>query len=388
MQFCALSACPVRFDNRQSVSPRFYVVLGSLRLSLGSGEVAGMPLPWVAFCGLAILPDRISAAAATSMWRLPSSSARASPLGPLMVSFRFSPPFPSCGFLFLVWREDAPNRCIGGAGATAPHACCACPVSATHQQSSLINPSWCQPGIMPNTIPALLIAVHVHEYLRGVSVVQGLPPWNMPARPPATALAGICAFGATAAARHKFDDVGAQPILHAGLQPPAQVREYLRGVSVVQGLPPRSVLAAKAPRTLPNCVPRWHFVFQSLASWLVPLARGLLALLFLALLRLLAWPWRFSTPLGRACRLPLSGVRPDVLRPLGLAVTCSPVLDWQPWRDRKAVQAQPTPSSLPFLALDNPVQLVGFALSDCARDLAWAWSRLGLYCWASHCLLR
>ena len=285
-----------------------------------------MPLPWVAFCGLAILPDRISAAAATSMWRLPSSSARASPLGPLMVSFRFSPPFPSCGFLFLVWREDAPNRCIGGAGATAPHACCACPVSATHQQSSLINPSWCQPGIMPNTIPALLIAVHVHEYLRGVSVVQGLPP--------------------------------------------------------------RSVLAAKAPRTLPNCVPRWHFVFQSLASWLVPLARGLLALLFLALLRLLAWPWRFSTPLGRACRLPLSGVRPDVLRPLGLAVTCSPVLDWQPWRDRKAVQAQPTPSSLPFLALDNPVQLVGFALSDCARDLAWAWSRLGLYCWASHCLLR
>ena len=130
-----------------------------------------------------------------------------------------------------------------------------------------------------------------------------------------------------------------QPVLNAVPQPLASGCEYLRGVSVVQGLPPQPMHSAGhlffGPEVLCAGEDIGLFLLRVLAAYLVPLARSLLALIFLALLRTLAVPWRTSTPLGRAYCFPLSGVRPHFLQPLGRATRAAPVLEWMPWCNRK-----------------------------------------------------
>ena len=106
--------------------------------------------------------------------------------------FNFSPVATRRVISFCV--EEAPNSCIGGAGAAAP---LLSPGELRVSQSgpcaladSLILCSFCVCGLRS------------HEYLRGVSVVQGLPPWLVHTTSP-TVLAlldqlAICA-GATSA---------------------------------------------------------------------------------------------------------------------------------------------------------------------------------------------
>ena len=104
--------------------------------------------------------------------------------------------------------------------------------------------------------------------------------------------------------------------------------------------PPSSVLAFQDTVNcvrLVGCMPaacntppigtRESLLYWSLCqcgAFVVPLARSLLLLLLLSLVRLWIKPWRApSTPLGR------------VAASLGVACPGQPVLGWDPWRDRK-----------------------------------------------------
>ena len=110
---------------------------------------------------------------------------------------------------------------------------------------------------------------------------------------------------------------------------------------MVQGLPPwfEHLLPAVTPSEPPGTGASSEEIFLSLlnglAFWLLPLARSFLVLVFLALLKALTLPWRATTPLGRFCSLPLLGVQPKVLQPLGHAMCHGRVASWQPWMDRK-----------------------------------------------------
>ena len=110
------------------------------------------------------------------------------------------------------------------------------------------------------------------------------------------------------------------------------VCECLRGVSVALGLSPQT--RQRLPVTS-DLAAFWLRVLTSLAMWIVPFARSFLVLVFLALLRVLAIPWRASTPAGRAYCFCLSGAPTRILRPLGYAGCDGHVLEWRPWRDRK-----------------------------------------------------
>ena len=193
------------------------------------------------------------------------------------------------------------------------------------------------------------------EYLRGVSVVQGLPP-----RPVQLAVWG---FAFTLLRGYSFligfsptpDGLSlpsmlealrwlpvcqhAQLIFIAAPQSHAFGCEYLRGVSVVQGLPPQPMHPARHLPFMSEVLCAGEAVglllLRLIAAYLVPLARSLLALAFLTLLRTLARPWRTSTPLGRAYCFPLSGVRPHILQPLGGIARTAPVLEWLPWSGHK-----------------------------------------------------
>ena len=136
-------------------------------------------------------------------------------------------------------------------------------------------------------------------------------------------------------------DHTACPIMLCFCLPHLLNRVYLRGVSVVQGLPPwfEHLLPAVTPSEPPGTGASSEEIFLSLlnglAFWLLPLARSFLVLVFLALLKALTLPWRATTPLGRFCSLPLLGVQPKVLQPLGHAMCHGRVASWQPWQDRK-----------------------------------------------------
>ena len=132
------------------------------------------------------------------------------------------------------------------------------------------------------------------------------------------------------------------PIMLCFCLPHLLNRVYLRGVSVVQGLPPwfEHLLPAVTPSE-----PPWHrrkqrgdlsfalersrvlaFTSRTIfpGACLLGLAQGLNLC-----------PARATTPLGRFCSLPLLGVQPKVLQPLGHAMCHGRVASWQPWQDRK-----------------------------------------------------
>ena len=306
------------------------VILGSLRSSLGFGGVVGLPSPFVASCRAfcsQLIAFLASVSPAPGFFCVDAGLPTSSPLG---VLFRFSPIPSGVGFSSSAWHGEAPNSCIGGAGATAPRQ----DGFILHSRLFLSGAPACHgDGFIPVST-ALLKAEHYHEYLRGVSVVQGLSPWLLPV----TAVSVMGDLSHASAVR----TLGDQPVPIESVclswpvpLPVVCVREYLRGVSVVQGLPPRTALPVEQPTVFSILEAFWLSLLRLLAACLVPLARSFLALLFLALLRVLAVPWRLTTPFGRACCFPLSGANTALLQPLGQVARAGCVLTWTPWRDRK-----------------------------------------------------
>ena len=306
------------------------VILGSLRSSLGFGGVVGLPSPFVAssrgFCSQ-LIAFLAFLSPAPGFFCVDAGLPTYSPLG---VLFRFSPIPSGVGFSSSACHGEAPNSCIGGAGATASRQ----DGFISHSRLFLSGAPACHgDGSIPVST-ALLKAERYHEYLRGVSVVQGLSPWLLPV----TAVSVMGDHSHAPAVR----TLGDQPVPIESVcfswpvpLPVVCVREYLRGVSVVQGLPPRTALPVEQPIVFSILEAFWLSLLRLLAACLVPLARSFLALLFLALLRVLAVPWRLTTPFGRACCFPLSGANTALLQPLGQVARAGCVLTWTPWRDRK-----------------------------------------------------
>ena len=306
------------------------VILGSLRSSLGFGGVVGLPSPFVASCrGFCsqLIAFLAFLSPAPGFFCVDAGLPTSSPLG---VLFRFSPIPSGVGFSSSACHGEAPNSCIGGAGATASRQ----DGFILHSRLFLSGAPACHgDGCIPVST-ALLKAERYHEYLRGVSVVQGLSPWLLPV----TAVSVMGDLSHASAVR----TLGDQPVPTESVclswpvpLPVVCVREYLRGVSVVQGLPPRTALPVAQPTVFSILEAFWLSLLRLLAACLVPLARSFLALLFLALLRVLAVPWRLTTPFGRACCFPLSGANTALLQPLGQVARAGCVLTWTPWRDRK-----------------------------------------------------
>ena len=312
------------------------------------------------------------------LWRFLLSFARVLALVPLGVPFRFSLASLGYGFPFPAWHEEAPNSCIGGAGATAPHA------FSSHTAQRLVSacPHRCRFGALIAAPQALFMVVHVHEYLRGVSVVQGLPPWIMPARPIAVSPAGPQAAALPVADGYAWGNVDVRSSVYASLQSFAPVREYLRGVRTVPAAATPSVLARlRAP--LAPCPPVACLLAVASDSQLASSCVHSTAAASYQPVACNPPPW------AALCCLPLSGARPSVLRPLGLAVTGGRVLDWQPWRDRKGRTARHSRSTRPpsrcwcglwtllLQCLALPCKIVPdtpACLSNC----------LGLCCWAPY----
>ena len=97
--------------------------------------------------------------------------------------------------------------------------------------------------------------------------------------------------------------------------------------------------ASQAPNTL------WHLFH--LGSFLVPLFRGVLILVFLGLLRLLVWRRPFSSKLCTFLCFPFCGRCCDFVLPLGNVARPSALLDWSPHRKQKGNRhSAPRPSLL------------------------------------------
>ena len=78
------------------------------------------------------------------------------------------------------------------------------------------------------------------------------------------------------------------------------------------------------------------WILVAAGAFLVPLARGLLALVFLGVLRLYIGTRRAHTSLlGRVCGLPLRGRCGDVVVPLGKATRPDAILDWSILKSRR-----------------------------------------------------
>ena len=302
--FAGCTGAILRSDSHPLILASFAdVVLGRLHSSLGFGGVVGGPLP---------LPVRGH--------EIPYCCCIASPSGP-----------PITWALSSV-LTGAPKTHIGGAGVSARQVHEWPCLNAPMQRS---GPLFCSAGLRffrPNFFPSACCP----SFSLGVcKVLPGFSP-----NPSGFSHAGVIVASCWPPICQP-----AQPSLSAVLQSSAPGCEYLRGVSVVQGLPPQPLhitgllLPGIEVELIDEAV--GLFFLQLLAACLVPLTRSLLALVFLALMRTLAVPWRFSTPLGRAYCFPLSGVCPRFLRPLGQATCAGHVLDWRPWCDRKGRVCKP-----------------------------------------------
>ena len=248
-------------------------------------------------------------------------------------------------YLLTAW---APKSHIGGSGMTASRKAlhspcvldCQCSLAALHDKVVFRKGCWDFPAAPP--LPWVWAAFGL-----GPSHVSPQLPWHVNLPPPLTSawapksLIGgsgltasrevICHMCLDAGGRRNatgaFDGSVEQPLC----QPCANL-----ALPMCARIPVSAHIARHLDFAARNTIP---WILAIVGAFLVPLARGFLALIFLGILRLCLGTCRAPTSLlGRVCSLPLRGKCGELVVPLGKATRPDAILDWsvlKPRRDRR-----------------------------------------------------